>query len=576
MEAFIQDPALLQEFLIESEELLQGVDQDLILLEAAPDNQDVLNRVFRALHTIKGTAGFLGLPPVVKLGHAAEDLLSSLRKGQIRFSQKIVDALLAARDRLGNMLADIRSGGLKEYALEPLLARLQEAQASPPSEGGNEAAGPPTIGEEKAAAAAPQEPPEKLKSQAEALPQALRVDVRKLNELVNLIGELVLERNRLLQITKGNGIRSGVSADGSQLAHAVSRLSFITEELQAAALRTRMVPIDTLFSKFPRLVRDLARSLQKDVDLDLRGQETEIDKNMVELISDPLVHLLRNALDHGLELPELRERANKPRKGRIRLEARQEGDRILISITDDGAGIDPEKVRRKAVEKCLLTADRAANLSEREVLDLIFAPGFSTAEKTTDLSGRGVGMDVVSSNIKKLNGSIEIKSEIGKGTRVHLRVPLTMAVLPVLLVQVDDETYALPLREVVETSRFNASDVHHFEGQEVVCLHGETLPLLRLNEIFSTAATATNPTGENFVVERKIVVINVGEVRVALLVDRLIGQESTVVKPVMRSFNRCDGIAGATVGGDGSVRLVLDPAGLLVTAQRALMQEGLR
>lgn len=570
MEPFIQDPALLQEFLIESEELLQGADQDLISLESSPSDQELLNRIFRAMHTIKGTAGFLGLEPVVRLGHRAEDVLSNLRRGQIQLTARIMDALLAARDQLGKMLGDIRAGGLKQYSLEPLLGELQQVASAAP---------------EKAIAAAPESPSvvpaaPHLPQDAKPLPeeegvasgqktsrgltaQTMRVDVRKLDELVNLIGELVLERNRLLQLAKeiSTGQCEGRGSD-SPLIHSVARLSFVTEELQAAGLRTRMVPIETVFAKFPRLVRDLAHTLEKEVELEIKGQETEIDKTMVELISDPLVHLVRNSLDHGLELPAERERAQKPRVGRIRLEARQEGDHIVISIADDGAGIDSAKVLRKAIEKGLVTAERGANLNSKEILDFIFLPGFSTVEKATNISGRGVGMDVVRSNLKKMNGTIELDSKPGHGTVVRLQLPLTLAILPVLLVQVSEETYALPLRAIVETSRFTGNDVHRFEGREVICLRRETLPLLRLQQLFSVSCENTKAE------DRRIVVMAVGETRIALLVDRLIGQESTVVKPLASSLEHCQGIAGATVGGDGRVRLVLDPAGLLLSAER--------
>ena len=585
MDAFIQDPELLREFLIESEELLQGVDQDLVRLESSPKDDELLNRVFRAMHTIKGTAGFLGLEPVVKLGHHAEDVLTNLRKGQIQLTQGVMDALLAARDELGKMLADIRAGGLKQYELDPLVAQLQQAQSA----AGAEAEATPQPPESSPESSHIEQPVEnvtkpakktheresaesaqKARNSQSLAAQTMRVDVRKLDELLNLIGELVLERNRLLQISKEiSGGRMEARGADSPLNHAVGRLSFITEEIQAAGLRTRMVPIETVFSKFPRLVRDLARTLQKDVELEVSGQETEIDKTMVELIGDPLVHLVRNSLDHGLEMPDARERANKPRCGKIRLEAKQEGDHILVAISDDGAGMDPARILRKAIERGLVTAERGATLSQREILDFIYLPGFSTVDKATNLSGRGVGMDVVCSNLKKLNGTVEIDSRLGEGTRVEVRLPLTLAILPVLLVEAGGEIYALPLRDIIETSRFDPGDVHEFESSEVICLRRETLPLLRLQTIFST------PVNDS-AVEKKIVVMSVSGVKVALLVDRLIGQESTVVKPLAATFNQSQGIAGTTVGGDGWVRLVIDPAGLLLsaggTARRELVQ----
>jgi two-component system chemotaxis sensor kinase CheA len=583
MEPIIQDPVLLQEFLIESEELLHGVDQDLVGLEASRNDEEILNRIFRAWHTIKGTAGFLGLEPVVRVGHCAEDVLTNLRQGQIQLTQRIMDALLAARDQLGKMLADVREGGLNQYSLEALLTELQQVATSSVSESATAAgiaprtsvsvahepqqeswARPkPAIPEADAFAAA------KNNRASRALTkQTMRVDVRKLDELVNLIGELVLERNRLVQLAKeiSAGRCDGRGAD-STLSHSAARLSFITEELQAAGLRTRMVPIEAVFSRFPRLVRDMAHSLQKEVELEIHGQETEIDKTMVELISDPLVHLVRNSLDHGIELPGERERSGKPRIGKIRLEARQEGDHILIRISDDGAGIDPARILRKAIEKGMITPERGAGLNVREIRELIFLPGFSTVEQATNLSGRGVGMDVVRSNLKKLNGSIDVDSKPGHGTSIHLRLPLTLAILPVLLVQVGEEIYALPLRSISETSRFIAGNVHRFEEQEVICLRSETLPLLRLKALVSSQGRETADA------DKKIVVMAAGDIRIALLVDSLIGQESTVVKPLARSVKQRHGITGATIGGDGRVRLVLDPAGLLLSANRHPSQE---
>ena len=442
---------------------------------------------------------------MVRLSHRAEDVLNTLRRGEIQLSRRLTDALLAARDQLGQMFQDLHEGGLKQYALEPLLAELEAVQK--PSEvsmrvgeilvteqvitpaalqqalqeqGASPDSAP--IGEilvEKGIAS-PAEVGNALVRQKQATEstlaaaQTMRVDVRKLDELINLVGELVLERNRLTQLSRDvSAGRVAGEALESAFSQSTARLSFITEELQVAGLKTRMVPIDTVFRKFPRLVRDVAHSLQKEVELIVRGEDTELDKTMVELIGDPLVHLVRNSLDHGLELPEVRMAAGKPSQGVIRLEARQEGDQIVISVADDGAGIDPERIARKAVEKGLVTAERIRALSKKEILDFIFLPGFSTAEKVNDLSGRGVGMDVVRSNLKRLNGTIVVDSQRGNGTTVLLRLPLTLAILPVLLVQVTDEIYALPLRSVLETVRLHPDEVHNLEGGEVLRLRDD-------------------------------------------------------------------------------------------------------
>jgi two-component system chemotaxis sensor kinase CheA len=593
---FSQDETLVREFLIESEELLQRMDQDMIALESSPKDPELLNRVFRAMHTIKGTSGFLGYEAVVRLSHRAEDVLNTVRRGDVTLGPRVANVLLAARDQIGKMLEDIRQGGLKEYSLEPLLAELHAVQTSseaplrlgeilvnqnvlePTALAGilaEQASSPvsPKLGNlivEKGLAT-PAEVGNAMADQqrvADTLAkssgaQSMRVDVRKLDELVNLIGELVLERNRLVQINRDlvSGRISGEALD-SALGLSTARLSFITEELQVAGLKTRMVPVDTVFRRFPRLVRDVAQSLQKEVELVLLGEDTELDKTMVELIGDPLVHLVRNCLDHGLELPDRRVAAGKPRHGTIRMEARQEGDQIVISVSDDGAGVDPERVARKAVEKGLVSAERVGSLSQREILDFIFLPGFSTAEKTSDLSGRGVGMDVVRSNLKKLNGTIDLDSKLGVGTTVLLKLPLTLAILPVLLVRVAEETYALPLRTVLETASIQVGEIHTIEGREVLQLRNETVPLLRLAEIIDARLDSRKDAG------RRVVVLGIGDKKIALLVDELVGQESTVVKPLGSYLQGCATIAGATISGDGRVRLVLDPAALISGPER--------
>lgn len=599
------DPSLVQDFLVESEELLQRMDQDMVALESAPEDADLLNRIFRALHTIKGTSGFLGFEAVVRLSHRAEDVLNALRKGEAQFMRPTIDALLATRDFLGRMLADIRAGGLQQYDTEPLLKELEAAQQlrkSPPTLGEllvkQEVISPETLTSVLAEQSSSSQPRrlgellvekglasraevgealvrQKEISQSRSSVATMRVEASKLDDLINLIGELVLERNCLLQLSRDlSSGRVGMKELSSTLGQSSARLSFITEELQAAGLKTRMVPIETVFRKFPRLVRDVAGSLKKEVDLVLLGEDTELDKTMVELIGDPLVHLVRNSLDHAIEAPEARERAGKPRRGTIRLEARQEGDQIVVVIWDDGAGMDPERIGRKAVEKGMVTAERLCALSPREILDFIFLPGFSTVEKTSDLSGRGVGMDVVRSNLKKLNGSVGIESRVGQGTTVSLRLPLTLAILPVLLVKVGGEVYALPLRSVVETAQIDPTHVHRVEGSDVLCLRGETLPLLRLNKLFpagpSISVDAAELSGDVGGGEgAKVVILGVAERRIALLVDELLGQESTVIKPLGSYLHGCSSLAGATIGGDGRVRLVLDPAGLLENLQVA-------
>jgi len=588
-----KDPGLLQDFIVESEELLQGMDQDMVALESAPGDQDLLNRIFRALHTIKGTAGFLALEPFVRLSHAAEDVLNALRRGEYRLNRRMMDAMLSARDQLGAMLADLRDGEQHAYSLDDLLHELENVlHSDPPRQLGeilvDQKVIPPealqSALEEQASQASPKRLGEILVERGMASPaqvgnallrqrkaseprtdiSTMRVDVRKLDELINLVGELVLERNRMVRLSRDLAAGTVASSDfEAALGLSTARLSFVTDELQIAGLKTRMVPMESVFRRFPRLVRDQARFLGKDVQLVVEGQETEIDKTMVELIADPLVHLVRNSLDHGVEPPDVRERAGKPRQGTIRLEAFQKGDQIVIGISDDGAGLDPERILAKAVEKNLVSQERGRLLSKREIFDFIFVPGFSTAAKVNDLSGRGVGMDVVRSNLRKLNGVVELDSEVRQGTTVRLRLPLTLAILPVLLVEAGSETYALPLRAVLETVRVDDCQVHHVEGNQVLHLRGEALPLLQLGALFATPGTTSQNT------QKKVVILGVGRQRVALLVDTLIGQESTVIKPLGSLLQGNAQLTGATISGDGRVRLVLDPAGLVATAAHA-------
>ena len=583
-----QDEELVREFLAESDELLQRMDQDMVALESKPDDVELLNRIFRSLHTIKGTSSFLGFDPVVRLSHRAENVLNNLRSGDIKLTQRMTDALLSTRDQLGRMLKDVRNKTPGEYQLESLLQELDEVQKTVAAPRLGEilvadqvvpATVMQSVLEEQAALrnprrlgevlvekglASPAEVGHALARQkqfsesAAAVSQTLRVDVRKLDELIDLIGELVLERNRLVQLSR-DALRGCVVTKpmAEVLSQSTARLSFITEELQAAGLKTRMVPIDSVFRKFPRLVRDLSQTLKKEVELTIRGQDTEMDKTMAELIGDPLIHLVRNSLDHAIEVPEVRLAAGKPRQGSIQIEAGQEGDQIVITVTDDGRGIDPKQIARKAIEKQLVTAESVLSLSTREILEFIFLPGFTTAETASEISGRGVGMDVVRANLRKLNGTITVESTVGYGTKVCLRVPLTLAILPILLVQVANEAYALPLRSVLGIVRVGKSEIHTFEGNELLHLSTETLPLLRLAKLFDIQGNQSGDVG------KKVVILAIGTKRVALMVDRLLGQESTVIKPLGGYLPPCAGVAGATIDSEGRVILVLDPAGLL-------------
>ncbi|HEY3698970.1 MAG TPA: chemotaxis protein CheA [Spongiibacteraceae bacterium] len=378
----------------------------------------------------------------------------------------------------------------------------------------------------------------------------VRVDTQRLDDIMNMVGELVLVRNRL--------VRLGAKSNDEALSKAVGNLDVVTADLQTAVMKTRMQPIKKVFGRFPRVVRDLARSLKKEVMLELQGEETDLDKNLVEALADPLVHLVRNAVDHGIESPEKREKAGKPRAGKIVLAAEQEGDHILLSITDDGAGMDVEVLRQKVVEKGLLDVDAAARLSDTECFNLIFLPGFSTKTEISDVSGRGVGMDVVKTKISQLNGSIQIISKVGEGTRLLIKVPLTLAIMPTLMVMLGQQTFALPLASVNEIFHMDLRRVNVIDGRDVITVREKAIPLFYLKSWL-----VKNSYGEPRPQEAHVVIVSVGIQRVGFVVDQLIGQEEVVIKPLGKMLQGTPGMAGATITGDGRIALILDVPSML-------------
>ena len=379
----------------------------------------------------------------------------------------------------------------------------------------------------------------------------MRVDTARLDDIMNLVGELVLVRNRLSTLKQSMG--------NEDIAKAVSNLDVVTADLQASVMKTRMQPIKKVFGRFPRVVRDLARSLNKEVNLEMIGEDTDLDKNLVEALADPLVHLVRNAVDHGIESPEEREAAGKPRAGTVILAAEQEGDHILLSIEDDGKGMDPDVLRRKAVEKGLMDEESAARLDDREAYNLIFAPGFSTKTEISDVSGRGVGMDVVKTRIGQLNGSVEIDSQLGKGSRLSIRVPLTLAIMPTLMVVLGNQPFALPLASVIEIFDLDPGQTNIVDGQLVVRVRDKAVPLFYLRKwlVRDGQIMAEDQTGGH------VVMVHVGSQRVGFVVDQLIGQEEVVIKPLGAMLQGMPGFAGATITGDGRIALILDVPSLM-------------
>ncbi|WP_298270210.1 chemotaxis protein CheA [Geobacter sp.] len=589
-----EDQELLEGFLTETTELLEKLDDDLVTLEKAPSDTELMNGIFRSIHTVKGASSFLGFELLVKVTHKTEDVLNRLRRSELAVDPEIMDVILEAVDLVKLLVSDIKGGDIVDREIDGTIAKLlpylsdnakeatvlkQPAPATPPlaapaAEQGTTAAPPPPAPEPQAApepapvkAAAPS-PPAKAPSPPAARDvdkkaddlsdnSTVRVDVKRLDDLMNQVGELVLERNRMMQLNTDFQGGGEDSAFGEEFGKLSKRISFVTSELQMQVLKMRMIPVEKVFKKFPRIVRNLARDLGKEVDLVILGEETELDRSVVDEIGDPLIHLIRNAMDHGLETPDERVAAGKPGKGTLILSAAHEGNQIVISIKDDGKGIDPDRIARKAKEKGLVTDEQLAAMGQREILDLIFLPGFSTKEKATDLSGRGVGMDVVRTNIKKLNGIIDIKSELGQGSEFILKLPLTLAIIQSLLVEVEDETYSIPLAAVLETLRVEEREFHVIGGQEVLKLRNSVLPLMRLQKVFNVAGSDRARTA------CYVVVVGVAEKRVGLVVSRLLGQQEVAIKSLGKYLANLPGIAGSTILGDGRVTLIIDPAGLL-------------
>ena len=594
-----EDQELLEGFLTETTELLEKLDDDLVALEKASDDPELLNRIFRSIHTVKGASSFLGFDLLVKVTHKTEDVLNRLRKGELPVTPEIMDVILEATDLVKLLVSDIKAGEIQEREIDGTVAKLLPflsenigAQAAPQT--GTEPAPavqepPPQAAAEPDAAPFPAEPSPASPLKQEVAPVApqkpagdavakkapvpkpsegkgedlsdnstVRVDVKRLDDLMNQVGELVLERNRMIQLNQdlqqGDAERLDFNDEFGKL---TKRMNFVTSELQMQVLKMRMIPVDKVFKKFPRIVRSLARDLGKEVDLQIFGEETELDRSVVDEIGDPLIHLIRNAMDHGLEPPDERVAAGKPRVGILILAAVHEGNQIIISIKDDGRGIDTERVGRKALEKGLVTEDQLAAMSQRDLFDLIFLPGFSTKEKASDLSGRGVGMDVVKTNIKKLNGLIEIKSEKGMGSEFILRLPLTLAIIQSLLVEVEGEIYSIPLSSVLETLRVEQSMFHMVGGQEVLKLRESVLPLLRLQKKFNVQKRCEN---EDFCY---VVVVGAADKRMGLVVTRLVGQQEVAIKSLGNYLANIPGIAGSTILGDGRVTLIVDPVGLI-------------
>lgn len=599
---------LLQDFLVEAEDLLSGVDNKLVELERNPEDRALLNEIFRGFHTIKGGAGFLGAQELVTLCHLTENLFDKLRNGELHLSAALMDVILEATAAVREMFGYLERSVQPPPADPQLLERLRLAIAGKLEQGGETPASnmtqtnaqQPNASEPDwealhaavtgSGAASPKTPvgsggsgapPSKeAKGQADedegraAVPvatarrsvvplgrkepmqreTAIRVDTARLDQVLNLAGEIGLTKNRLTALR--SDILSGKTDPDTlhALDVAVNQLDLLVSDLQNAVIKTRMQPIGRLFQKYPRIARDLARQLGKEVELVIEGEETEIDKTMIEDLSDPLIHLIRNAVDHGIEMPDERIAVGKPPQGTVTLAAKQEGDHIVIIVADDGRGMDPEKIRAKEVEKGLITPEEANGLDERQSLNLIFLPGFSMADRVSDVSGRGVGTDVVRTNITKLNGTIDVRSEVGRGTTFIINLPLTLAILPVLLVRLGEQPFAVPLSMVREILPIHLDEVREVGGRATLFVRGEVLPILPLANLLNWTLERAPAYG---------VLMQMAEFSFILGIDTFAGREDAVIKS-LEDF-RPKGVAGVTILSNGQIVLILDMKELFET-----------
>ncbi len=609
MNEFAGMEELLKDFLMEAGELLSQVDNKLVELEKRPADKELLNDIFRGFHTIKGGAGFLNVDNMVTLCHRTENLFDKLRNSEIALTPELMDIIMAATATVRDMF-DTLAQGVQPKAADPgLLASLdaalagrlatpsREVAASPrtettpadenldginwdvlhaaltgrtldaPSAVPAGDSGTPASAAQATAAGSTtptiQQPPAPGRAAVNLGPQqslqketTIRVDTARLDQVLNLSGEIGLTKNRIAnlksQILHGRQDPETLKA----LDLAVNQLDLLVSDLQNAVMKTRMQPIGRLFQKYPRLARDLARQLGKDVELVLSGEETELDKTMIEDLNDPLVHLVRNAVDHGIESPEERVAANKPAKALITLSASQVGDHVFIEVADDGRGMRPDVIRQKAVEKGIIDADTANTLDDRQSLQLIFLPGFSTKDQISSVSGRGVGMDVVKTNITKLNGKIDVLSVPGQGTTFTISLPLTLAILPVLVVRLNDQSFAVPLSLVREIIPIKPDELQRVSGRATLVVREEVLPVRSLATMIGWKSHRPPAYG---------VLMHVAESTFILAVDGFVGRDDVVIKPL--ADIKPKGIAGATLSGDGSIVLVLDMEELLANAQ---------
>lgn len=597
---------IVESFIVETKEILDKLDVDLVEMEKRPDDTELLNSVFRHFHTIKGTSSFLGLDKLTGVTHKGEDILNKLRRGEVILTSTIMDALLNAYDKMKSLLFSIEEFQNEDIEVEATIKDLTDLILTLENSG--------TVTTTKKAVKKSKkkvakresaentkeiskkiseevldneklvndendetdEEPELNKSKVQKTDEdkskqetskkvenSIRVDVERLDELLNIVSELVLGRNRLAQVNSEFALENEGTKFSRDFFDVTKQIDLMTNELQLVVMKTRMIKIGKVFNKFPRLVRDLSRDAKKQINIIIKGEETELDKTLIEEINDPLVHLVRNSVDHGIETPERRKELGKDPTGTLTLSAEHEGNNIIITIEDDGKGIDPEVIKNKAVAKGLISAERAKELSRQEILNLIFLPGFSTAEVVTNISGRGVGMDVVKTNVTKLRGIINVESTAGTGTKIIIKLPLTLAIIPGMIVKVKEQSIVIPLNTVLEVLRVHRENIYSINQKPVIKMRDSVLPLVSVEEILF---------GNENIDENKIwqyvVVVGIAEKRYGIKVDGLVGQKEVVIKSLGNYFGKIQGIAGSTIMGDGSVVMIVDINELLHIAEK--------
>jgi len=564
---------IIDDFIVESNELIEKVVQDIVEIEKNPEDE-IVNGIFRAVHTIKGTSSFLGFNTLSNLSHKAEDVLGRIRKKEMEPDAEIADTLLEALDLMKLMIEDIREKGAEDRDVSYTLKKLEilnkadsrkklgeilvdegvisnkecEELLEKQKVEGNKKLG--EIAVEEKLITEKQLSNVLAKQQSHKEEQTIRIDVRKLDELMNLVGELVLGKNRLILLD--SLARKGSNNNGifDSLSDVTNYVEAVTNDLQLAVMRARLVPIGKLFNKVPRLVRDLSGEFKKKIELKIEGESTELDRSLIEALHDPLIHIIRNSVDHGVEAPAEREKKGKNAKGVLSIKAYNEGNQIIVEIFDDGKGINVQAVKDKVKEKGLMSESELNGMSAREAMGLVFIPGLSTAKKVSNVSGRGVGMDVVKTNIEKMNGQVYIDSEEGKWTRLTLKLPLTLAIMRALIIRVNQELFAIPLNTVTELVKLRDDLIKPVDKNEALVLRDMVIPIVDFSKIVGFS--------ESRIDDGYIVVCNIGEKIIGVKAHSVVGQEEVVMKPLGEFLGNINGVGGATIRGDGKVILILD------------------